>query len=661
MRKQTKTKKKVEEYYHNDVEYLEDQFRLIDIMLQRKDFAQFEEDYGAKSLIDDLDKKIAEKKQAIEHKKLIAGEHDISFHIDTIIQDYKLDDTEGRILFFLLYRYFTTDNEGATGRIILGHATDNRLSMMQARHYLMENEKLRQNHIIQCEDEEEYCSVLDLEFNLPEEIIPQILGEQQTSVRHELKNSTEKNYRNYINLYFTLVELMERKAELLSILRHETAVDALGFLDYSLPQDNTKELSRIRHSIRKTKASIDEFGDVKNNYPIEQVTKEYQLSWEEKIILVILLQDSLGLSVDSFGGECEGKRLLAIISDSENEMIARRSLLYKDGNLRKHKLIDVENSSFGQNILDGEYYLSEAMIRRLLGDLKDTNKDASLADEDIQLEEENRNLLIVTPRFSFCDVILDESKKNLIEVAISQQKNHSLIFETWGFGKKIPYGHSITMLFSGPPGTGKTMMAEAVAHSLDKKLLIANYSQIQNMYVGETEKRIVATFKKAQELGGVLLWDEADGMFYSRDMAVHSWEHRDINVILQELERFSGVVILTTNRSVNLDVALERRIAVKMTFDMPGFEQRIQIWKSLIPAEAPLSANVHLEEFASKYELSGGSIKNAILHAARYAAYRHSNTITQEDFLEGVKMEMEGSWTNASKIGFQKIKSKNIS
>ena len=79
--------------------------------------------------------------------------------------------------------------------------------------------------------------------------------------------------------------------------------------------------------------------------------------------------------------------------------------------------------------------------------------------------------------------------------------------------KKIPYGNSLTMLFSGPPGTGKTMMAEAIAHHLGKKLLIANYSQIQNLYVGETEKRIVATFKKAQEEKGVLLWDEADAMF----------------------------------------------------------------------------------------------------------------------------------------------------
>lgn len=652
MRKQNNKK---QESYQNDLEYLEDHFRLMDLWEQRKKIELFDKDYGQEALLlADIEHQILKKSKEIQQKKMAAEKLHRSFHLDMMIKEYALNDIESKILIFLLYRYFTTDNEGASGRLILEHVTENRLSMMQSRHYLADDGKLCQHNLIQCDQIEEDQSVLDAEFILPEEIITQVLGEQKSSHHRENKSNSEQNYKTYINLYFTLVEYMERKSELMSMLRHDSAPNAFGFLEFSSPHDNTKELNRIRYNIRKIKANIDEFGDIKETYPLEQVAKEFQLNWEEKLILVILLQDSLGLSAESFGAAYEGKRLLAIISDSENEMIARRPLLYKDGNLRKNKLIDVESSWSGQNILEGEYFLSEPMIRRLLGDLKENNKEGNLVDDDIQTDEEERTLAILAPRFAFSDVVLEATKKKAIEIAISQQKHHTLIFETWGFGKKIPYGHALTMLFSGPPGTGKTMMAEAIAHSLGKKLLIANYAQIQNMYVGETEKRIVATFKKARELGGVLLWDEADAMFYSRDMAGHAWEHRDVNVILQELERFQGVVILTTNRSVTLDQALERRIAIKLPFEMPGVEQRRQIWKTLMPIEAPLDASVNFDNLAEKYEISGGSIKNAILHAARYAAYRNSNIITQEDFLEGVKMEVEGGWTNLDKIGFQK-------
>ncbi len=641
-----------EEYYHNDIEYLEDHFRLIDLMEQRQEIIDYakEGDQSKALMLNELDRQIAHKLQEIQERKSSSSQHRKTFCLDHIIQEHHLDEIESKILILLLYRYFTTDNEGTSGREILEHITQDRLSMMRSRHYLMEDAKLRTHNLISCEeaDDEEH-SVLDIEFFLPESVISQVLGEKGSIKKKTTRYLTEKTYKNYLNLHFSLVDLLEKKAEISSMLRHDSG-SPLNLLEFFTPKENGKEMNRIRYNIRKLKATLEEFGETKATYPLEQVAQEYQLTYEEKLILVILLQDSLGFS-DSFGG-IEGKKLLAMVSESENEMIARRPLLYKEGKLRKNHLVEMEKGWGGQNILDGEYFLSEKTIRRLLGE---GNEHPTL-DEECQCndDEEERTLLVLTPRFSFEDVILNPEKKKSIEIALSQQKHHDLIFKTWGFEKKIPYGNGLTMLFSGLPGTGKTMMAEAIARSLEKKLLIANYAQIQNMYVGETEKRIVATFKKAKDLGGVLLWDEADAMFYSREIASHSWEYRDINVILQELERFQGMVILTTNRTVSLDPALERRIGLKVSFDMPGPEQRKQIWQSLIPGEAPLAPDVNFQELADKYEISGGTIKNAVLHAARYAAYRGSSNITQADLVQGVTMETEASWSTLDKIGFKK-------
>lgn len=657
-------------HYKNDLEYLEDYFRLIDLELECKQLEEIDEnfplgnDFSMDMDIDDIDfdndersnqEKIIEIKRQIKRKireiqkrKKYSQEKKKTFYLDKLIKKYNFNKVEKKIIIFLLYQYFTSNNHSSTGRFILENITSNRLEMMRYRHYLMEHAKLQSNKLIQCE-ELDGRSILDMEFSLPEELISKLLGEKHDVFTEEglEKEKQEKSNKDYLHLYFSLVQLMEKKSELLSIIRNEDSV--VGFLDNLNIKENSKELGRIKYEIKKLKLAIEDFGDKKNVYAIEQVAKENKLSYDEKLIMVILLRDSLGLS-DTFVG-CEGKKLLAMISDSEEEMIIKRSLLYKEGKLRKNSLIEMEKRWSGQNILDGEYFISERMIRRLLDHI-DGNENISIQNYDF--DEEGKNYRKLQPRFSFDDVILSSEKKRSIEIALSQQINYKLIFETWGFGKKIPYGSALTMLFSGVPGTGKTMMAEAIAHALGKDLLIANYSQIQNMYVGETEKRIVNTFKQAKEEKGVLLWDEADAMFYSRDMARNSWEFRDINVILQELEKFSGVVILTTNRKVDLDRALDRRISLKVTFDMPMSEERKLIWQSILPKEAPLDSKIDFGYLADKYEISGGVIKNAILHAARYAAYKEKKKITMEDLIKGVELEQENSWNKISqKIGFK--------
>ena len=142
--------------------------------------------------------------------------------------------------------------------------------------------------------------------------------------------------------------------------------------------------------------------------------------------------------------------------------------------------------------------------------------------------------------------------------------------------------------------------------------------------------------------------------FYSREMAKNSWECRDINVILQELEKFSGVMVLTTNRKVQLDPALERRIALKVDFGMPDEGRTLRnMAKPSFHQKHPLAKDVNFEHLAKEYAVSGGIIKNAALHAARYAAYREKKHICMSDFIHGIEMELESSWKKKfGKIGF---------
>jgi SpoVK/Ycf46/Vps4 family AAA+-type ATPase len=231
----------------------------------------------------------------------------------------------------------------------------------------------------------------------------------------------------------------------------------------------------------------------------------------------------------------------------------------------------------------------------------------------------------IAPRRTFEDVILPPATRSALDTALAQVTEHDLIFNRWGLGERHPSGLALAFNFAGPPGTGKTICAEAIAHSLGRRLLLVRYAELESVWMGETPKNVAGIFRIARDEGAVLLFDEADAIASRRSTSVDYGFQRESNtvvsVLLQELEWYTGVVIFATNLAANFDPAFERRIRTHVLFEMPGAAEREQIWRvQMHPTRTPLAADVDFRVLAERYDVSGGDIRNAVLKAALAAA-----------------------------------------
>src|SRR6476619_540650 len=222
-----------------------------------------------------------------------------------------------------------------------------------------------------------------------------------------------------------------------------------------------------------------------------------------------------------------------------------------------------------------------------------------------------RTVESVTPARTFKDVILPPATRRALDQALVHVTSHDLIFNRWGLGERHPTGLALAFNFAGPPGTGKTICAEALAHSLGRRLLLVRYAELESLWMGETPKNVAAIFRAAREEGAVLFFDEADAIASKRSTSLDNGYQRESNtivsVLLQELERYNGVVIFATNLAASFDPAFERRIRTHVLFEMPGETEREQIWRvQLHPTRTPLAADVDFQSLAERYAVSGG-------------------------------------------------------
>jgi len=229
----------------------------------------------------------------------------------------------------------------------------------------------------------------------------------------------------------------------------------------------------------------------------------------------------------------------------------------------------------------------------------------------------------IEPAVSWSDLVLPPDTATQLEELCARVRLRSTVLHDWGFAQKLPRGRGTGALFTGPPGTGKTTAAEVVAGELGLDLFSIDLSAVVSKYIGETEKNLEQIFSAAAEADAILLFDEADALFGKRS-EVHDAHDRYANIetsfLLQRMEQYEGVAILATNLRHNLDEAFLRRLQFVVDFPFPNEAQRAGIWRVSFPPGAPRADDVDVVQLAREFRLSGGGIKNAVLHAAYLAA-----------------------------------------
>jgi len=258
----------------------------------------------------------------------------------------------------------------------------------------------------------------------------------------------------------------------------------------------------------------------------------------------------------------------------------------------------------------------------------------------------------IEPQRSFEDVVLPERTLLALDHALALVRKHDLIFRQWGLAERHTSGLGLAFHFAGPPGTGKTICAEALANVLDRKLLVVRYSELESRWVGQTAKHVASVFQAAERQDAVLFFDEADAIagrrFTSMQAAVDREANSVVNVLLHELETFPGVIIFATNLAANMDPAFERRIRTHILFEMPDVDARERIWRvQLHPRKTPLADDVDFRALAEAYPRSGGDIKNAVLKAAQMATTEPgpdaAKRIHQRHFVQGMEEVIAGN------------------
>jgi SpoVK/Ycf46/Vps4 family AAA+-type ATPase len=239
------------------------------------------------------------------------------------------------------------------------------------------------------------------------------------------------------------------------------------------------------------------------------------------------------------------------------------------------------------------------------------------------------------------DLVLPPATLDAMREIVSRAHWRHHVLQNWGFERKLTKGLGLSALFSGPPGTGKTMVAGILARELALEIYQIDLSRVVSKYIGETEKNLAEVFDGADWGNVLLLFDEADALFSKRTDVKSSndrFSNMEVNYLLQRLERFEGVSILTSNLAGSIDPAFKRRFTFRVEFATPDVAEREVLWRRMLPVEAVLDERLDNEWLAARYELTGGNIRNALLRAAFLAAGEQRG-ITMDHVVRAVGLE----------------------
>ncbi|HEG4653760.1 TPA: ATP-binding protein [Campylobacter jejuni] len=446
-------------------------------------------------------------------------------------------------------------------------------------------------------------------------------------------------------------EKQEAYADYLEYLKDEFAriqlYERLSFIQKSAYNSEIKNQIKLYEKHIKERLKKSKFYNI-----LADIFKEYNLEYKEQIIFLALLKEEYALSNESSISR-EMNSLLSLISENDLERHKNKKLLQENAPLLNLIEYDEYLNAFGD--ISKSFFIIDEILQRIINfEPKQSKKikiESVLKDQDI--------FELIEPSTDINDIIMPENTKELLENILKQQDKKVLErLHSWGI--KSNKNIEAKIIFYGPAGTGKTMSALAMAKSMKKSVLSFDCSKILSKWVGESEqnvRKIFDTYKNIVQTckqSPILLLNEADQFLSTRvdgSSGSDKMHNQMQNIFLEQIERFSGVIIATTNFLESLDSAFSRRFDYKIEFKKPDFKDRLKIWEKFLPKKALFEKDFDIN-ILSNYELSGAQILMVVKNTALKVAVSQDGVFKMQDFIESIQKELNSSFDKSKIVGF---------
>jgi SpoVK/Ycf46/Vps4 family AAA+-type ATPase len=447
------------------------------------------------------------------------------------------------------------------------------------------------------------------------------------------------DHLEYLQDQFFRIELYQK----MSAIRHNVHEHSLG-------------INRIQNKLELLEKRIEErIAVTDQEVVLDRFFKQKKLESKEQVIFLALLKEEYSAGDANLR---EMNTLIDLISVDEYERIKNRSLLEDGSRLITEEIMDYEEMLNPFGGITRAFYIAEEVLQSIIHPQK--KKKVRKLKLDMLIKEQDI-FELVEPTTTLNDVVLhpktEETLKNLM-----RQVDKEVIsrLHAWGIKEKKS-GIDARIIFYGPPGTGKTMTAHSLAKSLKRQVLSFDCSKILSMYVGESEKNVRKIFDTYADLTEqtktepILLLNEADQFLSSRSSGAGSsaeqMHNQMQNIFLEQIESFEGILIATTNLLENIDMAFSRRFNYKIEFKRPNREQRLELWKKMLPQNAPFEEDFDINKL-SQYNLSGGQINLIVKNTAYAVAANETPVFTTEEFITEIEKEKSGNFDSEKSMGF---------
>ena len=452
------------------------------------------------------------------------------------------------------------------------------------------------------------------------------------------QNTAYNNHLEYLKDQFLVIEI------LVSLIPHKKDNSPSPLLKKGLQKiDNLQK--RIKERIALTKEKL----------PLEELFRENNLTQPEQIIFLAILKEEYS---GKEGDYRELNSLINLISTTDYDRIKNRALLDDRSNLVEKGLIDYDEilNAFGG--ISRTFFIPDAILKKITHPKSKTSKQKVSIQN---LLEEQDFFEYLKPSVPLSEVVLPKDTRELLETLLIQMDSKVLQYlKDWGIKDK-KRGIDAKIILYGAAGTGKTLTALALAKSLKKPIVSFDCSKILSMYVGESEKnvrKIFDTFKdlKAQSKSDIiLLLDEADQFLSTRTSistgSADKMHNQMQNIFLEQIEKFEGILIATTNLLETIDSAFSRRFNYKIEFKKPNSDERFALWEKLLPKNAPFAKDFDIKALA-KFTLSGGQIALVIKNTAYKIATQKNPLFSTDDFINEIKREINSNFDSQKEMGF---------